>query len=93
MKANKLNKLKNSLKYVCLWYSDFKSDKRRISFGEKMFERLNSNINYDALYDNQIVYKGAQWGSKWGNFYHAIYYRDGEFHYGTGFSSKQILNS
>ena len=92
MKKSELTKLKKSLKDVCLIYSDYKNEKRRKNFGEKMFERLDSNMNYNTLYDNQIVYKGAQWGGKWGNYYHAIYYRKGEFFYGAGFSNKQILN-
>ena len=97
MKATKISKtelkrLQESLKSVCLIYSDFKNEKRRENFGLKMFERLNTNINYNHLYENRIVYKGAQWGGKWGNFYKAIFYKNGEFHYGSGFSNKQIFS-
>jgi hypothetical protein len=92
MKASELKKLKNSLKEVCISYSDVKNEKRRQSFGISMYERLASNIDFDTLYENQIIYKGAQWGGKWGNFYKAIYYRKGEFHYGSGFSNRQILS-
>ena len=87
-----VEKLRRSLKDVCLTYSDFKSEKRRESFGLSMFNRLDSTMNYDTLYNMQIVYKGAQWGGKWGNFCKAIYFRDGSFHYGSGFSNKQIFS-
>ena len=83
--------LLKSLKSICLIYSDFKNNKRRESFGNAMFDRLKS-IDLSALYEDQIVYKGAQWGGKWGNFYKAIFFRNGEFHFGSGFSNKQILS-
>ena len=93
MKATNKNyeDLQNSLRDVCLLYSSFKNNKRRESFGRSMFERLKNNIDYSTLVDNQIIYKGAQWGGKWGNYYKAIYYGRGEFHYGEGFSNKQIF--
>ena len=92
MKKEELSKLRESLKGVCLIYSDYKNEKRRKNFGLKMFERLDKIIDYKNLSDNQIVYKGAQWGGKWGNYYHAIVFKKGEFHYGAGFSNKQIVN-
>lgn len=92
MTKSELTKLKKSLKSVCLIYSDYKNEKMRKNFGEKLFERIDSNMNYNTLYDGEIVYKGAQWGGKWGNYYHAIVFKKGEFFYGAGFSNKQILN-
>lgn len=92
METTELQELKESLKSVCMMYSDFKNTSRREKFGISMYERLERNIKFDALYENEIVYKGAQWGCKWGNFYKAIYYRNGKFHYGSGFSNKQILS-
>jgi len=83
--------MKKSLLSVCLIYSDFKNNKRRESFGNSMFNRLVQNIKFDQLSENQIIYKGAQWGGKWGNFYRAIYFRGEEFHFGSGFTTKQIL--
>lgn len=82
-----------SLKDVCYFYSSFKNNARREAFGKSMFERLINNIDFNTLHENQIVYKGAQWGGKWGNYYKAIYYKNGEFHFGQGFSKKQILNT
>lgn len=83
--------MKKSLLSVCLIYSDFQNNKRRESFGNSMFNRLATNIKFDQLSENEIIYKGAQWGGKWGNFYKAIYFRGGQFHFGSGFSAKQIL--
>ena len=95
---SELKRLQESLKSVCMIYSDFQNTKRRESFGKSMFERLNNSLltsetwyRYSDITDNCIVYKGAQWGGKWGNFYKAIYFRNGEFHFGSGFSNKQIL--
>lgn len=90
-KKTETEKLSESLMNVCLIYSDFKNNKRRMSFGNSMYERLKRTVNLNALYENEIIYKGAQWGGKWGNFYKAIFYRDGEFYLGSGFSNKQIL--
>ena len=92
MKTIQVSSLKESLKKVCLLYSNFQDEKRRTSFGVSMYERLIKKVNFDTLYENEIIYKGAQWGGKWGNFYKAIYYRNGKFHYGSGFSNKQILS-
>ena len=86
-----VKRLSDDLLSVCLIYSDFKNGKRKESFGKSMFERLSLNINFNTLYENDIIYKGAQWGGKWGNFYKAIYYKNSEFHYGCGFTNKQIL--
>lgn len=92
MKTSKqIRELKKSLLNVCLNYSDFSDNKRRESFGNSMFNRLVQNIKFEQLSENQIVYKGAQWGGKWGNFYKAIYFKNNEFHFGSGFSEKQIL--
>ena len=86
-----IKNLNESLLSVCLIYSDFTNNKRRESFGKSMFNRLISQIKHNELQENQIVYKGAQWGGKWGNFYKAIYFRGGQFYFGSGFSNKQIL--
>ena len=92
MTKKEIERRKESLKDVCLFYSDFKNTSRREKFGISMYERLERNIKFDALYENEIVYKGAQWGGKWGNYYKAIYFRNNEFHFGCGFSNKQILS-
>ena len=87
-----LKRLKESLKSICLIYSDYTNEKRRINFGLQMLERLDKVVNYNALSENEVVYKGAQWGGKWGNYYHAIFFKGGEFRYGEGFSNRQIVN-
>ena len=87
-----INRRKKTLLDICLIYSDFRNEKRRETFGKSMYERLCNNIDFKNLYENEIIYKGAQWGGKWGNFYKAIYFRNNEFHFGCGFSNKQILS-
>jgi hypothetical protein len=83
--------LEESLMSVCLIYSDFKNEKRRENFGKQLFELIKTNNNIYDCPENHIIYKGAQWGGKWGNFYKAIYFQDGAFHFGSGFTDKQIL--
>ena len=92
MTTEEVKKLDDSLLEVCLFYPNYKNEKRRESFAKSLFNGIKKNVNYEQLYDNCIVYKGAQWGGKWGNFYKAVFYRNGEFYFGSGFSNKQILS-